>query len=913
MMRRIRLPVTVLFCTLLFLSAAFAEETVVRVGWYPIEKLEEHDAEGNPSGFGKDCLIALARFTGFSYQFVDGTFEESLSRLENGDIDMMLFMKYTPERGEVLDYADFPLFKVSSLLTCLKEHSDDYKDISSLNGKTVALEAKAIQTKELESSIEGKGITYVPLICANSTEVKEAVDSGKADYAFLPSVVPLSGKQAVVESIDTRFSTITVSKKRQDILDKLNRGMAALIEDDPAFFENRYKAYFGTSTTNSFFLTKEEKKALKESGTLRVYLDSNDGYLSRYVDGKLVGIRADIVKLIAEKLDVQYELVHLPDPSAALHWQENDAIDLVSGTDFDYNLAREKGYLITSPYFTYKYYAIKHKGNTVSLDNARVAVLDSGSFFTEHYIVPSFRENQLLRQKTKLDCLKMVNSGRADLTYLGSYVAEYYLQGYEYSDVTATITDYQTEKCFALRQDANKDLLSALNKAIGSISETEMQTIILQNTLPNESNMTIRGQINRNPLFFSFLFSSLFVIIMIAITLLLVSRKLAAKNRQLEKANKAKSEFLSRMSHDMRTPLNAVLGFTALATDEKGLPPTVRDYLEKITLSGNYLLSLINDVLDMSRIENGKFVLNEESVDSLAFLAHLGEVFTSEAKAKGITLRTDFSAVTTRWVIMDDVRSRQIYANLLSNAIKFSSIGTTIIWTVNEEKKGNGMVSRTSTITDQGCGMSDDFMKRMFNPFEQESKENALAGTGLGLSIVQRIVIMMGGTITVRSVLAKGTTFTVTLDRKIGEEPEGKTKKHQVKPVSLKGKRILLCEDNEVNTMVATRFLEKTGCETECAVDGEEGVQKFLSSPVGYYSLILMDIRMPRMDGLAATRKIRSMDREDAKTIPIIAMSANAFEEDRKKSLEAGMNDHLSKPFEPENFFKILETYANGK
>jgi CheY-like chemotaxis protein len=209
--------------------------------------------------------------------------------------------------------------------------------------------------------------------------------------------------------------------------------------------------------------------------------------------------------------------------------------------------------------------------------------------------------------------------------------------------------------------------------------------------------------------------------------------------------------------------------------------------------------------------------------------------------------------------------------------------------------------------------MSDDFMKRMFNPFEQESKENALAGTGLGLSIVQRIVIMMGGTITVRSVLAKGTTFTVTLDRKIGEEPEGKTKKHQVKPVSLKGKRILLCEDNEVNTMVATRFLEKTGCETECAVDGEEGVQKFLSSPVGYYSLILMDIRMPRMDGLAATRKIRSMDREDAKTIPIIAMSANAFEEDRKKSLEAGMNDHLSKPFEPENFFKILETYANGK
>lgn len=388
--------------------------------------------------------------------------------------------------------------------------------------------------------------------------------------------------------------------------------------------------------------------------------------------------------------------------------------------------------------------------------------------------------------------------------------------------------------------------------------------------------------------------------------------QIAEREAMEERAkNTAKSEFLARMSHDIRTPLNAVLGFASLACDETGVSDKVRDYLYKIETSGKYLLGLINDVLDMSKIESGKVELHEESVDSLRFLNGIAEVFGAQAQEKGIRLITDFSKATPSWVMMDGLRSRQIYANILSNAIKYSQSGTEIRWTVIDAPTGNDTFHMVSMIRDQGYGMSEEFLTKLFQPFEQADPLNAKSGTGLGMPIVKNLVDLMGGSIHVESAVGKGSTFVVELDRKIGTPQEEKKVSNVGSCDTLKGSSILICEDNHINIMVATGVLENAGCDVHVAENGQIGVDMFRDSGPGQYDAILMDIRMPVMDGLEAAREIRALDRDDAKTIPIIAMSANAFDEDIRKSLDAGMNAHLAKPIEPEILYSELKKYIH--
>ena len=383
--------------------------------------------------------------------------------------------------------------------------------------------------------------------------------------------------------------------------------------------------------------------------------------------------------------------------------------------------------------------------------------------------------------------------------------------------------------------------------------------------------------------------------------------------RAAKASSEAKSQFFSRMSHDIRTPLNTILGFTALARDEQGIPPALSDYLNKINHSGTYLLALLNDVLDMAKIDSGKMELCEKSTDSIKFLNGIAEVFRAQAAEKGVRLVTDFSRAAMQWVVMDPLRSRQIYVNLLSNAVKFSQSGTEIHWTIEDVATGPDCFHTICTIRDQGCGMSKEFLARLFQPFVQGQSASAMNGTGLGLSIVKNLIDIMAGTIRVESELGQGTVFTVEIDRKIGQPQKDDEEWNQRIPVDLKGRRILLCEDNELNIEIATKLLEKAGCTVEVAENGQICVEKFAASPVGAYELILMDIRMPVMDGLMATKKIRLLERSDARQIPIIAMSADAFAEDVQRSHDAGMNAHLTKPVDPAVFYRVIASKLNRK
>lgn len=378
-----------------------------------------------------------------------------------------------------------------------------------------------------------------------------------------------------------------------------------------------------------------------------------------------------------------------------------------------------------------------------------------------------------------------------------------------------------------------------------------------------------------------------------------------------EQAAQAKSEFLSRMSHDIRTPLNAIIGLTHLAKKEDDLP-TIKDYLGKIDTSGKFLLGLIDDILDMSKIENGDMVLNESPFPQEEFRDSILTVIQPLIDEKNIHFVFELGG-NTKCIMTDRLRFSQIFFNLLSNAVKFTPYGGTIEFISERmedtEPRSDGKVGIRFYVRDTGIGMSEEFLKHMYDPFSQERSDlgDKVKGTGLGLPIVKSLVDAMGGTISVKSQLGKGTEFRIELYVQPTEPPSSE---HEADiEGSLNGARILLVEDNEINVFVAKTILEQYSCVVDVAGNGREAVEKFGQSAERFYDVILMDVHMPLMDGIEATKRIRAMERGDAASVPIIAMTADAFDKEKAKTLDAGMNCHLPKPIDPNLLYKTISKY----
>lgn len=376
---------------------------------------------------------------------------------------------------------------------------------------------------------------------------------------------------------------------------------------------------------------------------------------------------------------------------------------------------------------------------------------------------------------------------------------------------------------------------------------------------------------------------------------------------EAEHANTMKTEFLSNVSHDIRTPLNAVLGYANLAAQAKD-PQETATYLAKISKAGNLLLTLINDTLDLMKIESGEITLKSAPIDCGETIGRILTAIRPEMEKKHIRFTLDNSRAVMATINIDALRVQEIFINLLSNAVKFTPEGGEITLVVECVKLEEDCVHDRITVRDTGCGMSPDFLPKVFEPFAQELlKENSVAsGTGLGLSIVKRLVDLMGGTIVAHSELGKGSEFIVCLDFERVDGRDSASAEQTASLPSLDGMRVLLCEDNAMNREIATKLLEFRGIQVECAENGEVGVQKFAESAAGWYQAVLMDLRMPVMDGLAATEAIRVMDRPDAKATPIVAMTADAFDDDVQKCLDVGMNGHIAKPIDPEKLYRTL-------
>lgn len=397
-------------------------------------------------------------------------------------------------------------------------------------------------------------------------------------------------------------------------------------------------------------------------------------------------------------------------------------------------------------------------------------------------------------------------------------------------------------------------------------------------------------------------------------------REIKAKNEELkeavekaESATQAKTEFLSRMSHDIRTPMNAIIGLTHLAKDENDIK-TIKEYLYNIESASDFLLGLINDILDMSKIENGDLKLKEDVFTREEFSDSISTVIKPLMDAKGINFVFTMNG-TPDCIRADKLRFNQIFFNLLSNASKFTSAGGTVEFITEDLPQKDSLAGLKFIIRDNGTGMSPEFIPHMYDPFSQERSKlsDSTKGTGLGLPIVKSLVDAMGGTITVNSELGVGTEFIIELYFALATPDEITDTSTPASRENLKDARILLVEDNEINVYVAKIMLERVGCQVTVAGNGQQAVDTFSVSEPNYFDIILMDIRMPVMDGITATKLIRELEREDAATIPIIAMTADAFEEQQKKTMEAGMTHHLPKPINPSLLYHVLAKYLIGQ
>ena len=498
---------------------------------------------------------------------------------------------------------------------------------------------------------------------------------------------------------------------------------------------------------------------------------------------------------------------------------------------------------------------------------------------------------------------KAVQSGEADCFVVKAGQS---LKTLEDSKMRSIFLTKSGASCFAVTRE-NTTLMNILNKTIQTLpaSRLSSQFYVYENA---PGKVTLAEYIKDNLRVVSIWFVSVVLIIVWIIVYLLIQARKA--KIQAEKANAAKSEFLFNMSHDIRTPMNALLGYSELIKREL-TDPKLLDYQEKMEQSGNLLLSIINNVLDMARIESGKVELDEDYVKIRDIYQGIYKIFQAEAEKKCIHLKMEYD-VKHEHVICDETKNKEIFLNLISNAVKYTASGGRVTIRITELDCDRKDYVRIQTqVIDTGIGMSEEFLPSLFEAFarERNTTDGKIAGTGLGMPIIKKYIDMMYGTIEVESKQGEGSKFTVTLEYRIADKSyyERATEKFSdMDETRISGKHILLAEDNDLNAEIAQFILEDMGLIVDRVEDGVQCVSRIEQKPAGTYDLILMDIQMPNMDGYRATEMIRGLSDKDKATIPIIAMTANAFEEDRKKALAKGMNGHIAKPVDAEKVEKTI-------
>ena len=803
-------------------------------------------------------------------------------------------------------------------------------DFKTLNGKKIGVLMGTEPEVMLAEWEEKYGLKTEHVNISNNEDVKQKLANHEIDcFVSLEESYWAELGISTITRVGKSSIYYAINKDRADIKEELDNAMRALDEEAPFYTADLCKKYF--SLDYKPILTGEEKAWLKEHGAIRMGFLTSDSGVSTYdpATGEITGTITDYIQFARDCLgnqELEFQLVGYDDKEAELNALKSGEIDMIFHFDQSPNLAEEYRLARTNTTWTANMMVVTNKQLFIENQVNRVAVPQNKISLTR-YIAFYYPQWEIVDCAAQEDAIKLVKDGQADCFITGINSEAKYSKNYGFYSVPLP---NPANSCFAVKS-GNRSLLSILNKTIKAMP-ANMLTSSLAMHKSSARKVTL-SEFIRDNFFMVLLVSSIFVavILLTILKLLLKARKAEAAARKAandtqelnaklqiaaenaESANRAKSTFLFNMSHDIRTPMNAIIGYADLASRHSDDPAKLEKYMENIQVCGQNLLMLLNNVLDLARIENDKTEMEYSVSDVEKDFRNCIAMFRNQADSKGQTL-----TVTTQlqypYIYADIPHLTEVCTNLVSNAVKYTGAGGTIRCGVTQKPgEKEGWCDMVVTVADNGIGMSQEFQQHIFEPFERErtSTVSKVEGSGIGMGIVKKLVGLMGGTVEVESKIGVGSTFTVTIPCRIASEEETQAKR-EANPSGQKclcGTRILLTEDNDLNAEIATELLQEEGCTVDRAKDGVECVDMLEKAADGTYQIILMDIQMPVMNGYDAAKKIRRMDDPKKANIPIIAMTANAFSEDKQVALDAGMNDHIAKPINMSILVPTLRKY----
>ncbi len=871
--------------------------------------------DGTYGGSTYDWLHEIAKYTGWEYEFVTGDTTELLRGMAAGEYDLMGGMYHLDGYDEVYNYPKYTMGSNYSLLI-YRQDDESIKgfDYTTLNGKTIGVFKNAVSKIErLKKFLDFNHLSCELVYYDDASDYVKCLDKGEVDILY-GSDVYMEENYNVAAKVEADPYYLITALDEPELCRQLSEAMSAIYAANPNFAKDLYEKYFPAQYINSIGFSPEEEAFLQQSGPVRVAV-VREMYPLFYLEDEVPrGIVPDYLALVTGRTGLAFEYLYADSYGQLPGLVTSGGADLI-GCYLEGEEAADDAGLACTPLLTgMDSMLVRNKYSDLSADGLVMAVPVGRTFS------PASARHTVQYYDRYEDCLAAINRGEADYTYMpGASLEAMYAKEY-YPNITPSVDNAQKEQVsFAVARPVNVPLYSVLSKAIGNLTEAEVSSVVSQNLLPTPvAPATFQSLLYTNPLLV-FSVSMGFVVLAAAVILLFNFYKMKTRlmRVQLEKAeetSRAKSDFLSRMSHEIRTPMNAIIGLTNLAMMTGEATPALQEDLGKIDTSAKFLLSLLNDVLDMSKIDSQKMQLTPSPFCMGDVLEQLRDIFTLQAQQKQIGLVFDCPAETGLYV-GDSMRLSQVLTNLLSNACKFTDPAGRITLTVREEERQGEEAVLFFSVRDTGVGIRPEDQGRIFLSFEQAADRRPNApGTGLGLAICRSLVALMGGELQLKSAPGEGSDFYFTIRLPLFHGALARREAAADAPLTaLAGLRVLLAEDNDINAEIAVALLEMQHVAVERAADGRQAVERFAASPAGYFGAVLMDVNMPVMDGLEATAAIRALARPDAAAVPILAMTANTFQEDRDKAAQAGMTGFLPKPFDAQQLYTALASAVPAK
>ena len=890
-------------------AAETASAKVVRVGSFE-DTFNYVNEKGARKGYGYELLETLSGYAGWQFEYVTCDWSDCFEKLKNGEIDIIGGISYTEDRTQEMLFSDEPMGVEKYYLYADLSRADiSASDFKTLNGKKIGVLMGTEPEVMLAEWEEKYGLKTEHVNISNNEDVKQKLANHEIDcFVSLEESFWAERGISTITRVGESGIYYAINKNRPDIKEELDDAMRALDEAVPFYTADLYKRYFSMDYTP--ILTGEEKAWLRKHGAIRMGFLASDSGVSTFdpATGEFTGVITDYIQFAADCLgnqELEFQLVGYDSKEAELDALKSGEIDMIFHCDQNPNLAEEYHFACTNTTWTSNLMAVTNKQHFNENNVNRIAV-PQNKLSLKKYLAFYYPQWEIVDCDTQEDAARLVKDGQADCFVTGISSENKYSKKYSFYSVPLV---NPVRSCFAVNS-GNRSLLSILNKTIKAMP-VNMLAGALAMYKSSARKVTLSDFIKDN--FFKVMLISSIAVAVVLLTILMLlqkarkaeaaARKAASDTQELnaklqvavekaESANRAKSTFLSNMSHDIRTPMNAIIGFTTLALSNIDDTDRVKDYLGKTLASSNHLLSLINDVLDMSRIESGKIHLEEVEVNLSDVLHDLKTIVSGQIYAKQLELYMDVMDVTDEDVYCDKTRLNQILLNLLSNAIKFTPAGGTVSVRVRQlAGKVHGCGQYEFRIKDNGIGMSQEFAQKIFEPFERErtSTVSRIQGTGLGMAITKNIVDMMGGTIEVQTAQGKGTEFTVCVPMR------AQTEQRPVEKITeLEGLKALVVDDDFNTCDSVTKMLVKVGMRAEWTLSGKEAVLRARQSieMSDVYHAYIIDWRLPDMNGIEVTRQIRSLHDDT----PIIILTAYDWSDIEVEAKAAGVTAFCSKP-----------------